>query len=179
MTSSSGNIGRDRRDARWKAFIEAINEEANAGTDRGLVLVCGSMIDEALGELLETFLIDHKDARELLNGANKPLKGLSNRINIAFALGLLRTVDRTALHVIRDIRNEAAHEITFRLSNTKHLSRLEAAYKEANIHDQDDHLRARLIHVVLWSISGLDVAAQIFEKERRVVPGIYLLPGQG
>ncbi|MDP9569872.1 UNVERIFIED_ORG: hypothetical protein J2W66_000332 [Agrobacterium larrymoorei] len=163
----------ERREARWRAFVEAINQEANSGTDRGLVLVCVSMIDAALGELLEAFLIDHKDARDLLNGANRPLKGLSNRINMAFALGLIRTVDRTALHMLRDIRNEAAHEIAFNLSETKHLARLLAAYKETSILEPNSDLRERLIRVAIWLLSGLDLAAQFAEKERRTVPELY------
>lgn len=84
--------------------------EFQAETDRGAALVAGALIDLRLKETLAGFMINCREATDLLSGERGgPLGTFSARINACFALGLLTAHERTECHLIRKIRNEFAH----------------------------------------------------------------------
>jgi mannitol operon repressor len=86
-------------------FLSKLNKES----DRGAVLISGTMLDERLESILNSFLLKHKSSEELLHGFNAPLGTFSARIAACLSLGLIQTNEYDELNLIRKIRNEFAH----------------------------------------------------------------------
>lgn len=86
-------------------FLNKFNKES----DRGAVLVAGTMLDERLKEILKSFLSDSKSSSDLLEGFNAPLGTFSSRIAACLSLGLIQKNEFDELNTIRKIRNEFAH----------------------------------------------------------------------
>lgn len=86
-------------------FLIKFNKES----DRGAVLVAGTMLDERLKEILKSFLLDSKSTVDLLEGFNAPLGTFSSRIAACLSMGLIQKHEFDELNTIRKIRNEFAH----------------------------------------------------------------------
>lgn len=86
-------------------FLNKLNKES----DRGAVLISGTILDERLKNILSSFLLNHKTSEELLEGFNAPLGTFSARISACFALGLIQKNEFDELNLIQKIRNEFAH----------------------------------------------------------------------
>lgn len=81
-----------------------------AETDRGVALVCAAYLDEELRALLEKTFVNVPNIIGKLFEGTGPLATFSSRIDLAFAIGLLSGESHRALHLIRKIRNDFAHE---------------------------------------------------------------------
>lgn len=115
--------------------IQPFLDEFNKETDRGAVLVCASVLDETLKELLMTFFPDTPSSKSLLSGGNAPIGTFSSRIDLCHALGLIQDDEHKELTLIRKIRNEFAHkweDISFESQKIRDLS--------ANLPDLISHL---------------------------------------
>jgi DNA-binding MltR family transcriptional regulator len=77
--------------------------------ERGLILALAAFAEEALGDLVEAFLIAGEPAEQLLHGFNAPLGTFSARIKMAYSLGLVTKRQHDDLDRLRRIRNEFAH----------------------------------------------------------------------
>lgn len=77
--------------------------------ERGLVLSLATFAEEALGELIEAFLIPSESSKELLRGFNAPIGTLSARNKMAYSLGLITRPQYEDIDRLRRIRNEFAH----------------------------------------------------------------------
>ncbi|KMN47273.1 hypothetical protein VL04_21050 [Chromobacterium violaceum] len=77
--------------------------------DRGLVLSLAAFAEEALGELLKTFMTPSEATTQLIEGFNAPLGTFSSRIKAAYAIGLITKEQFLDLERLRKIRNEFAH----------------------------------------------------------------------
>ncbi|ARU94552.1 MltR family transcriptional regulator [Tatumella citrea] len=100
-------------------------------SDRGVVLVASSMIEEALKNLIASYLLPPLNkGDELLERG--PLQNLNSRIQAAYRLGLIRKSVSDGLHAFRDMRNEFAHNIeTCNFSDPKIIIKLDAIYKHS------------------------------------------------
>jgi mannitol operon repressor len=93
-------------------FVRDAQAELKSGTDRGVVLVCAAIIDDLLGRLILSFLVEDRISSELMDPRrDTPLSSFSSRINAAFALGLITREERRDLHTVREIRNDFAHKL--------------------------------------------------------------------
>ena len=86
-------------------------------SDRGCALVLAANLDNRLRTLLESFFVElsTKKLNAVFEG-NGCLATFSSRIKLSYALGLLGEDERHDLDIIRDIRNNFAHDestITF------------------------------------------------------------------
>jgi DNA-binding MltR family transcriptional regulator len=89
-------------------------------------LVCAAFLAEELRALLEkTFAHVSDTVRKLFDGTGS-LATFSSRIDLALAIGLISEESHRALHLIRKIRNDFAHQ-----------------YGERSFHDQDVSARCR------------------------------------
>lgn len=79
----------------------AINE-----SPRGKVLVIAAMLDEMLAEILTQHCIG--DMKDLLDFRG-PFGSFGNKISVCYAIGLIDEHTKTALKLIQNIRNDAAH----------------------------------------------------------------------
>jgi hypothetical protein len=77
---------------------------------RSMILVSAAQLDERLEHLLALHFVNDQKVRDELLGADRPLGTFSSRINTCYLLGLISADVRHALHVIREIRNLAAHD---------------------------------------------------------------------
>jgi hypothetical protein len=77
--------------------------------DRGLVLSLAAFAEDALGSLLQAFMVPSEATKQLLDGFNAPLGTFSARIKACLALGLITKHQYDDLEHLRKIRNEFAH----------------------------------------------------------------------
>ncbi|MBB2818392.1 UNVERIFIED_ORG: DNA-binding MltR family transcriptional regulator [Rhizobium esperanzae] len=77
--------------------------------ERGLILALAAFAEEALGDLINAFLIPGDPAKQLLEGFNAPLGTFSARIKMAYSLGLVTKGQYADLDRLRRIRNDFAH----------------------------------------------------------------------
>jgi len=91
----------------FNAFLKALSKES----DRGVVLVAATMLDDLLERTILAFLMDHKETARLLDGFNAPLGTFASRILAAFALGLLSEVEYRECENLRKVRNIFAHNV--------------------------------------------------------------------
>ena len=91
----------------FKAFLDASNKES----ERGLVLICATMLDDLLEQAILAFLLDHIETKRLLEGFNAPLGTLSARALAAFALGIVSEAEYRECERLRKIRNVFAHNV--------------------------------------------------------------------
>jgi hypothetical protein len=102
------------------AFDEFADELLVEKQPRALVILACAKIDTQLRKLIETVLLPKaaktKEPDELLDG-DSPLSTFSSRIKMCRRLGLLDVDLLGALDKLRDIRNQAAHWISFGVSD--------------------------------------------------------------
>lgn len=93
-------------------FLKEFNKES----DRGGVLIAASYLDEILGEILKVFMVETKEAQEMIFGFNAPIGAFSARIKAAYSFALIEENEFKELNIIRKIRNEFGHswkQVTF------------------------------------------------------------------
>jgi mannitol operon repressor len=88
-------------------FLPTMNKES----ERGVVLICCSFIDELLRRVLLAFLVDDKKHVTLIDGFNAPLGTFAARIRAASALGLLAPDEAAECDLLRKVRNFFSHEV--------------------------------------------------------------------
>jgi DNA-binding MltR family transcriptional regulator len=94
-------------------FVSLLKE-----SDKGCVLLVNSMAEELLLEIHQSFVLtNHVELgftgghfKKLLVDGRGPLSDFNGRINLAFALKLISHDLYQALHLMRALRNEAAHQ---------------------------------------------------------------------
>ena len=134
-------------------FLNQANNENASGTSRGIILVWSSMVEQLLGRLLESFLVDHKISKELISDdAHSSLGTFSGRAKCCFALGLISKSQLTVCDHVRKIRNAAAHEWNLDLNNASFskfvIPALRALYNADHSelhHWRDDDLRYMIV----------------------------------
>ena len=99
--------------------MKAFSAEMLGVSDRACALICGSVLDSALTKALTIKLIDlsEPERKEIFIDRNAVLGRFSNKIIMAYALGLITKEQRLVLDRLRTIRNAFAHAmrpITFK-----------------------------------------------------------------
>src|SRR5262245_40557272 len=91
------------------AALREIFRENLAVSDRGLILVLSSTLDEVTQQLLRSLFVPDEKTIENLLGIDRPLGTFSSRMHISFCTGAIRSDQVEDLHTIRKMRNECAH----------------------------------------------------------------------
>ncbi|MFF2287279.1 transcriptional regulator [Peribacillus butanolivorans] len=91
-------------------FKEFDKEVAN-NSDRGIALICGSIIDEILKELLKDFFIKSSKIDKEIFGVNQTLGTFDAKYKIAYYLGLINDIEMKNIVLLQRIRNKFAHQI--------------------------------------------------------------------
>jgi len=149
-------------------FLAAFNKES----ERGSVLIAMSMIEDMLGQIISSFLIDAPAVSRLLEGFNAPLGTLSARSLCAFALGLLSEDEYRECDHLRKIRNEFAHHIhtSFKDQAIKdHCKNLRLAIKNGDPKSRS-YVRSLFITSAVCLILNLTNRAAYAKKERLSQP---------
>lgn len=147
--------------------------------DRGLILSLAAFAEEALGRLIEAFMLPVQASKDLLAGFNAPLGTFSSRIKASYALGLINEEQFKDLEYLRKIRNEFAHA-------WEHVSlsqeKLASMVRNMSFSYLDDDFPETSADKVRTSITALltdlsSMAQQIHAKGTRVkVTGTRLIP---
>jgi hypothetical protein len=89
----------------------ALMEEMADQSDRGAAIIGAAWVEEAILAALESFLYAGTRSWDRLFDSSGPLSAFSAKIDLAHVLGLTTDGARSDLHMIREVRNEFAHEI--------------------------------------------------------------------
>jgi len=92
--------------------LATVTEEFKGATDRATAIVAGAFLDDALGSLLQSFMVIDAGSDDALFANNGPLSTFSAKILLAFRLGIISARERSDLEVVRKIRNRFAHEVS-------------------------------------------------------------------
>ncbi len=123
-------------------FDEFADELLTERQPRALVILASAKIDIQLRCLIAAFLLPPKksnDNRDELLDGDSPLASFSSRIKMCRRSGLIDDQFASALEKLREIRNKAAHWISFRISDAplrdqlKHLHSTMSARKSYNL----------------------------------------------
>jgi len=79
--------------------------------DRTIAILGGTFLEMMLEHILLAFLPENNKDVEKLMDYNQPLGSFSNKITIAYCLGLIDEAIKDDLTYIRKIRNEFAHDL--------------------------------------------------------------------
>ena len=92
--------------ARFKRYADILGEES----DRGSIIVGAAIVEDLLEQVLVARLVPalEKDD-ELFSGASAPAGTFSAKIDLAYRVGCIGLVQRSTFHLIRKMRNDAAH----------------------------------------------------------------------
>lgn len=93
-------------------FLNEFDKELGNSSDRGLVLICGSIIDELLKELLISFLIKAPKTEKELFGISGPLGSFDSKMKMAYYSGLISKIELQNIKLLQGIRNKFAHQIS-------------------------------------------------------------------
>lgn len=82
-------------------------------TDRAAGIVGAAILDSALESALKSYLVKstHPKNDSLFDGPNAPLSSFSSKIDMMLRLGLISERMAKALHIVRRLRNNFAHDI--------------------------------------------------------------------
>lgn len=147
--------------------------------ERGLILSLAAFAEDALGRLIEAFMLPVQASRDLLTGFNAPLGTFSSRIKASYGLGLINEEQFKDLEYLRKIRNEFAHSWAH-VSLTQDklaslVSNMSFSYLDDAFPDTSADKARTSITALLTDISSM--AQQIHDKGTRVkVTGTRLIP---
>lgn len=99
--------------------MEILIKEIEVQSDRGVGIVGAAWLEEIITVSIEGFLQQAPKAWERLFKGNGALATFSAKIDLVRLLGLVSETIRSDLHIIREIRNEFAHQITHKADHTK------------------------------------------------------------
>jgi hypothetical protein len=77
-------------------------------SDRGAILILAAYLDELLADLVRAGCISDEAGNALLE-FRRPAGDFDSRIELCAALGLIHSAEQKALHILRRVRNAAAH----------------------------------------------------------------------
>jgi DNA-binding MltR family transcriptional regulator len=97
----------------FRELLPLLNKE----TDRGLVSLACSFIDELLQQTLLAFFVECPLSASLVEDNNGPLGDLAKRCATAFALGLISEQERKECDVLSKIRSRFEHRVSVSFNN--------------------------------------------------------------
>lgn len=103
-------IERFQQNNQYMDALKEVEKELENTSDRGLVLVCGSIIDEVLSELLKGFLIKSDSIEKDLFKSNGALSTFDAKIKMSYYLGLMSKSEKLNITYLQRIRNKFAHQ---------------------------------------------------------------------
>jgi len=146
-------------------FLEDVQSES----DRGAALVAAAKLDDALKDIILTFLLKDDASVELVNGKYAPLGNFSARINAAYALGLLDTNEYSTCHQVRRIRNKFSHSSSGLNFDSPEIRDLILNLSSGPLSDPESSLRQKFIGSSACLVIDLLWRSSIVKGDKRVV----------
>jgi hypothetical protein len=121
MKKSRKKEPRDRYFESFELFIHEFKNE----TDRAAVIVGAAKLDLVMYQILQRFFLPSPRSDDELFEGESQLSTMNAKINILYRLGIIDADFAKALHLVRKIRNDFAHDISgCDLSSGSHRNRV-------------------------------------------------------
>ena len=96
----------------FRQWCTKFMDEFSKESDRAAAILSAIMLDAALEALLKKKLVKVSKSKEKLIGkTHTPISNFAAKIDLTYRLGLISQNCCNALHLIREIRNDFAHDI--------------------------------------------------------------------
>ena len=128
------------------ASIKFVAQLAQEG-ERSAVIIGAAKIEEQVEGLLKAVLVNNPSSNDPLFDSDRALGALSAKIEMAYRLGLFTPELRSALDIVRRIRNQFAHSVEF-----------------ASLADSPQGERVRRLHELCSSHPGINVLGPLFAR---------------
>jgi len=128
-------------------------ESLHAESDRGCVLVVGSLVENAIeGQISARLILPTGKTDELMSRSNNsPISTFSAKIDLAYRLGIFPANERKIYHQLRELRNTCAHQVNQQDFDKAHFKdRIKNIIEESN---------------VLWDIMRRKIAPILFPND--------------
>jgi hypothetical protein len=145
--------------------FKALNSELSTDGDRACAIVCASILDNHLEELLKCRLTPNSSSKDtLFDDSNAPLGTFSVRIDLSCRLGLISPRLARDLHLIRKVRNDFAHSyIPLKFEDAMVCDRVKAIVQSCDIPKRHplaaespyDTLKGKFVMVVIFLMLSL------------------------
>jgi len=148
-------------------WMDTFRREFQKESDRASVILAGAMIEKSLEMMIRAKLIPslHKKD-ELFDTPYAPLHNFKAKIELAYRIGLISSNLHRDLNIIRDIRNDFAHDIEgCSFENNRVKNRVDELMKSSTIAVKHPDRRAKFfpkgprgdfeitISWILWNLS--------------------------
>ena len=103
----------------YTLILDILHKES----DRGVILVIATMIENVLVEGITSRLLDpvKKAKEDELLSLSSPLNNFSSRIDLAYRVGVITLAEREIYHQLRQIRNKCAHQVEYQDFSLNHF----------------------------------------------------------
>ena len=150
-------------------WCDTFSREFRRESDRASVILAGAMIEKTLEMMIKAKLIPslNKKQDELFDTPYAPLRNFKAMIELAYRIGLISSNLYRDLNIIRDIRNDFAHDIEgCSFENRSVKQRIGELMKSSTIADRHSDIRAKFfprgprgdfeitISWILWCLSA-------------------------
>lgn len=92
-------------------FLEEFQKESETQSDRGVVLVCVSILDELLAELLKTRLLRDEKLLKDVFGTKGVFGQFDDKVKACYSIGLISELDYKLFAKLQNVRNKFAHRV--------------------------------------------------------------------
>lgn len=98
---------------------ETLIRELDGQSDRGAAIVGVALVEDTLTSALHSFLDSHPKAWQRLFHGSAPLANFSAKIDLCRLIGLITDTIYSDLHILRDVRNQFAHQVMHKADNSQ------------------------------------------------------------
>lgn len=134
-------------------FQDILNNESH----RGQVLTCSGFLEQQLRNILDAFMISECKSSDLLDGPNSPFGTFSARTSTCHALGLISDIEFHDLKLIRQIRNDFAHDFKVTFDTQSVVSRCATLKLRALDYEDPERGEIRLHPAAQFSTAAMSL----------------------
>lgn len=126
-------------------WMDTFRREFRKESDRASVILAGAMIEKSLEMMIRAKLIPSISKKdELFDTPYAPLHNFKAKIELAYRVGLISSNLHRDLNIIRDIRNDFAHDIEgCSFENNRVKNRIDELMKSSTIAVKHPDQRAK------------------------------------
>ena len=160
--------------------IEALLHELESQSDRGVAIVGAAWVEESLERSLHTVLETHPASWKRLFEKSAPLATFSAKIDLSRLVGTVSDAIHSDLHIVREIRNAFAHDITHKITHET------LTFSSPNLKDKcfalrciahESHATAR--EAFIGACSNLSASFGSFAIQRLAVGNTFRVSAKG
>lgn len=152
--------------------LSGLIEELANESDRASAIVASAFLDEHLRDFLIHYFVDDADASESLLSNERPLGTFGARIRLFYSLGFASKKTLKALLLIKDMRNDFAHDLHGRSFDDPDIkAKCKKLYALSPFNPKSNITPRKMYHVcVVMLLGSINVATVKLNEERCQVP---------